>query len=213
MEIMVIALKMLLILFFILLFILLLIMFIPFKYFFYGRIDDSIKGKVEIGWTFGLVKMVIYKDEKNPVLRVTIFGGTFFNRKLINSNNVKKQNKSKKIFKIRKIGKELLEEGFKYVIAIFNDIKPKELKITGIYGFDDPSMTGMILGLINMIKGIKPNLQINLEPLFTEKIINIEAQICGDIKVYIICYRTIKVLMKKEIRRSLFGKPKTAETF
>ncbi|WP_297423135.1 hypothetical protein [Clostridium sp.] len=42
---------------------------------------------------------------------------------------------------------------------------------------------------------------------------NIDAQVGGEIKLYLLCYRTLKLFMKKEVRENLFKKPKTVETF
>lgn len=219
MTIVFIFLKILLILLCIMLSILLLIVFIPFEYFFIGKINGAIEGKIEIRWLFRLIKVVICTGKENPQLTINICRLNIYDKKLIKKTYIKKQSKSikenrlKKGFKFNRIGKESLIELFKYSKEIFNIIRPKHFKIAGVYGFYDPSLTGMFLGLISMLSGAIPNAQINMEPSFDEEFINIEAQIHGNIKVYVLCYRTIKLLMKKEIRQILFKKSKTTETF
>jgi hypothetical protein len=52
-----------------------------------------------------------------------------------------------------------------------------------------------------------------VEPDFEEELINIEVEINGDIKVCVICYRTLRFIIKKEVRKFLFKKSKTVETF
>lgn len=213
MAIVFILLKILLILLFIMLSVLILIVFIPFEYFFIGKISDSIEGKIEIRWVLGLIKVIIRKAKENPQLTVNICRINIYDKKFIKKTYRKKQSKSKKGFKFENIGKEFLIELFSYSKDIFNLIRPKHLKIVGAYGFYDPSLTGMLLGVISILSELIPSAQINMQPSFNEEIINSEAQVDGKIKVYVLCYKTIKLLLKKEIRQILFEKSKTAETF
>lgn len=219
MTFLIIVLKILLILMLILLSILALIIFVPFKYLLKGKIDGNIGGSIETRWLFGLVKVLVYKYEDKPEIKIVICGLKIFSKKLIEHKETKekksdKKEKSKKKSKSkRSFGKDLLLEFFKYFKDIINIVKPKYIKISGVYGFEDPSLTGMLLGVISIIKGAVPKAQIYVEPNFEEEFINIEAEIYGDIKVYVICYRTLKLIIKKEVRKFLFKKSKTAETF
>jgi hypothetical protein len=220
MTIMLIIFKILFILLCILLSILLLILFIPFEYFLNGKINDSAEAKAEIRWTFGLIKIIICKYEDKPQVNIIICGLGIYNKKLTKGNNEKKQKKLSKHEKTKKeskpkrnIGKNLILELFKYFKDIINIVKPKYFRISGVYGFEDPSLTGMLLGIISMIKGAVPNAQIYINPVFEEETINIEAEIYGNIKVCVICYRTLKLLIKKDVRKNLFKKSKTSETF
>lgn len=219
MAFLIIILKILLILMLILLSILTLILFIPFKYFINGKIDGSIGGGAEIRWLFGLVKVFVCKYGDKPEIKVVICGVKVFSKKLIEDNEKKerkpgKKEKSKKRSKPkRSLGKDLLLEFFKYFKDVINIVKPQYFKISGVYGFEDPSLTGMLLGIISIIKGGVPNAHIYVESDFDEVLINIEIEIKGDIKVCVICYRTLKLIIKKEVRKFLFKKSKTAETF
>lgn len=219
MTFLIIILKILLILMLILLSILALIIFVPFKYLLKGKIDGSIGGSIETIWLFGLVKFLVYKYEDKPEIRIVICGLKVFSKKLIEDNETKekksdKKEKSKKKSKSkRSFGKDLLLEFFKYFKDIINIVKPKHFKISGVYGFEDPSLTGMLLGIISIIKGAVPKAQIYVDPDFEEELMNIDAEIYGDIKVFVICYRTLKLILKKEVRKFLFKKSKTAETF
>jgi hypothetical protein len=217
MAFLIIILKILLILMLLLISILVLILFIPFKYFMKGKIDGYIGGSVETRWLFGLVKFIVYKYEDKPKIKIVICGLKVFSKKLIEDNEKKKPDKKerskKKSKSKRSFGKDLLLEFFKYFKDIINIVKPKYFKISGVYGFEDPSLTGMLLGIISIIKGAVPKAQIYVEPDFEEELINVEAEIYGDIKVCVICYRTLKLIIKKEVRKFLFKKSKTAETF
>ncbi len=220
MTFMLILLKILIILICILLAILMLILFIPFQYFMNGKIDGSIGGKGEARWIFGLVKVIVYKYEDEPEINIIVCGLNIYSRKLIEENNEKKEKKASKKKKTKKepkskrnIGKNLLVEIFYYFKDIINIVKPKYFRISGVYGFEDPSLTGMLLGIISIIKGAVPKAKIDVNPVFEEEIINIEVEIYGDIKVCVICYRTIKLIIKKEVRKFLFKKSETAETF
>jgi len=214
MIVMLIIFKILLILLCILLSILMLILFIPFEYFLIGKINDSAEGNVEIRWIFGLFRIIICKYEEKPQMKIIICGLNVYNKKLTKENSVKKHKKSKKESKSRRnIGKNLIIEFFKYFKEIINIVKPKYFRITGVYGFEDPSLTGMLLGFISIMRGAVPSAQIYAEPDFDEENINIEAEIYGDIKVCVIGYRTLKLLIKKDVRQILFKKSKTSETF
>ena len=64
----------------------------------------------------------------------------------------------------------------------------------------------MLLGVISIIKGVAPNAPIYANPIFEEETINIEAEIYGDIKVCMIFYRTLKLIIKKDVRKNLLNK-------
>ena len=214
MIVMLIIFKILIIVLCVLLSILLLVLFIPFEYFLNGKINDSAEGTVEIRWIFGLFRIIICKYEEKPEIRIIICGLNVYNKKLIKKINAKKHKKPKKEARPRRsIGKKLIIELFNYFKDIINIVKPKYFRIRGVYGFEDPSLTGMLLGVISIIKGAVPNAQIYVEPVFEEETINLEAEIYGDIKGCVVCYRTIKLIIKKDVRRNLFKKSKTAETF
>ena len=214
MTIMFIILKILFILLCILLSILLLMLFIPFEYLLNGKIHDSAEGKAEIRWIFGLIKIIICKYDEKPEIKIIICGLNIYNKKLTKKINTKKYKKSKKEHKRRtNIGKKLIIELFKYFKDVINIVKPKYFRISGVYGFEDPSLTGMLLGLISIIKGAVPNAEIYVEPVFEEETINIETEIYGNIKVWVICYRTLKLIIKKEVRQILFKKSKLLKLF
>lgn len=219
MAFLIVILKILLTLMLIVLSILALIIFVPFKYFMKGKIDGNIGGSIETRWLFGVVKVFVYKYEDKPEIKIVICGLKVFSKKLIEDNEKKekkpdkKEKPKKKSKSKRNFGKDLLLEVFKYFKDIINIVKPKYFKISGVYGFEDPSLTGMLLGIISIIEGVVPNAQIYVEANFEEELINIEAEIYGDIKVCVICYRTLKLIVKKEVRQFLFKKSKTVETF
>jgi hypothetical protein len=185
----------------------------------YGKIDGNIGGSVETRWLFGLVKVIVYKYEDKPEINIVICGLKVFSKKLIEDNEKKqkipdKKRKDKiKSKSKRSFGKDLLLEFIKYFKDIINIVKPKYFKISGVYGFEDPSLTGMLLGLISIIRGAVPKARFYVEPDFEEELINIEVEINGDIKVCVICYRTLRFIIKKEVRKFLFKKSKTVETF
>lgn len=220
MTVMLIIFKILLILLCILLSILMLILFIPFEYFLNGKINDNAEGEIEIRWIFRLFRIVICKYEEKPEMKIIICGLNIYNKELIKGTNTKenktspKHERSKKELKPRRnIGKNLIIELFKYFKDIINIVKPKHFRISGVYGFEDPSLTGMLLGVISIIKGTVPNAQIYVEPFFEEENINIEAEIYGDVKVCIICYRTLKLLIKKDVRKKYLKSLKLLKLF
>jgi hypothetical protein len=78
----------------------------------------------------------------------------------------------------------------------------------GTYGFDDPSLTGMVSGAAAIIKAIIPNARVGLYPDFTREVLDLDFRAEGSMTVGSLAYQTIKTALKKPVRKILFRRKK-----
>ncbi|AWI06370.1 DUF2953 domain-containing protein [Clostridium drakei] len=202
----------------IILFILALLLFIPFKYNLYYNINDSSNFEGTILWLFNLFKIKALQEEN---FKITLFIGNKAIRVISESEHseikeVKNDNKKSKKTKTNNI-KSFMEKKFlSCVFSYFKDmlkiVKPDEVKINGVYGFDDPCITGLLSGFIPIIAQVIPHSYINLNPVFDDDVIDIKASMCGKTFLFLMVFRTLKFILKKDVRKILLKKSKTSET-
>lgn len=124
-----------------------------------------------------------------------------------------KKKKGRKSFELKDVtDKELMNEVIEYIKRMFCIIKPKQLYLSGTYGFDDPSLTGIICGAAGAIKSLIPHANLNLTPDFSQEILEIDLCAEGRIIVGSLAYQTVKTVFKMPVRKILFKKKKV-ETF
>lgn len=208
-----ILLKILVILLCILLILLIAFMLIPFEYNLNLKVNENISFEAKLLWLFHLTKVNFLKEDSSFKINFFILNRRIFS---INPSKKPKVNVKEKKHK-KKLGKSFFKKDFlTYAIYYFKDIlkiiKPKMVEIKGIYGFYDPSITGILSGLIPIIEQSIPNSNIKIQPIFDDEIIEIEANIWGKVILFSIIYRTLRFILKKEVRRILFKKSKTVET-
>lgn len=126
---------------------------------------------------------------------------------------IKKVCKNAKDFKDF-ITDEGTKEAFHFVkrelIVLLKHIRPRKIKGYIHYGFEDPSVTGKVLGIIYMLSsGTHKNFQINAD--FEDKVLEGEVHFRGYIQVYvllIIAWRLYKNENLKEVleRRRTYGR-------
>lgn len=126
---------------------------------------------------------------------------------------IKKVCKNAKDFKDF-ITDERTKEAFHFVkkesIVLLKHIRPRKIKGYVHYGFEDPSVTGKVLGVIYMLSsGTHKNFQINAD--FEDKVLEGEVHFKGYVQVYvllIIAWRLYKNENLKEVleRRRTYGR-------
>lgn len=199
----------------IILFILALLLFIPFKYNLYYNINDSSNFEGTILWLFNLFKLKASQEEN---FKITLFIGSkaiYVISESGHSENkeVKDDNKKTKTTNIKNfIEKKFLSCVLSYFKDMLKIIKPDEIKINGVYGFDDPCITGLLSGFIPIIAQVIPHSHINLNPVFDDDVIDIKAIMCGKTFLFLMVFRTLKFILKKDVRKILLKKSKTSET-
>jgi hypothetical protein len=187
---------------------LLMLLFIRFNYALKVRINEEMTGMVISKWLFGLLKIEVFKAGVKPQVKV------YLSRLCIYSSKMKfTKKKSKKIktpFEFPE--KEFIIDMLVLIKEVFNVIKPTTFIVRGSYGFEDPAITGITSATICMMQQNIPSCKIFLTPIFEDEIIDIEIEIAGNIKAFIVVYFVIKFIFKKEVRNIIFKKRFRTET-
>ena len=198
--------------------IILLFLIIPFEYYISSKIDEKINVDITLLFFKKIVKAMVKHEDTKEIFLLKIMGLRII-RKEIKSPDIKiekeekeknKKNSKKKkksSFNIRDyIEREFINDLINYFKDIIRIIKPKTVKINGFYGFDDPSLTGMICGIIPLISNLIPKSDINLQPVFDDEIIEIECDVHGKISLLSAIVKTLKLIFKKNNRQKIFKK-------
>lgn len=96
--------------------------------------------------------------------------------------------------------KELVVFIFKNIKNILKHIFPKKHYIYIKFGFDDPSLTGQLLGLLSVIK-TSLNLNINFESDFDNKCFESDFYLKGRIRLIYLLIIAIKVFFNKNVQQ------------
>ena len=199
------VLNVILVIFLVLVTLLLMGLFIPISYRLFGKINDGLSCEGSFTWLFRCVRFNFMVEDYKPKFQVILFGKevkikTKLDKKQKKKNNVKPKSKNK--FP----GWDFIKEAICFFEDIFNIIRPKVFKIRGVYGLDDPCVTGFINAILCTINGVIPNDCIELNAIYDDEIIDIEILAEGDLKLFIIGFRSLKFILKKENRKIIFKK-------
>lgn len=185
-----------------------LLLLVPFEYRLRGKFDEDFYGEASINWFFGLVKFLVHKSKSKCDIGFVLCGknipaGRKGNKK---GRNIEKSKEKKKSSKKIDFTKKLINIFYNYCKDVLKIVKPKYFKAVGVYGCEDPSITGFICGFISIINEVIPNSNINLKPVFEEEVIDIESEVYGVVVPMTIAYKTLRLVMKKEVRKIMFTK-------
>ena len=93
----------------------------------------------------------------------------------------------------------------KSIEKILYIVKPKYVKIKGVYGLGNPYITGILGGIFAIIESIVPQSSVNIRPDFCNKVCNMNVEIKGDLKIisliFIIFKNFIMGNAERETRR------------
>jgi len=121
-----------------------------------------------------------------------------------------KKEKEKKVPGFREIAdRTLINEIIEYIKRVLNIVRPKYMHLYATYGFDDPSLTGMVCGAAAVVKSMIPHARVGLYPDFTQEIIDLDLRAEGSMTVGSLAYQTIRTALKKPVRIILFRKKKS----
>ena len=85
------------------------------------------------------------------------------------------------------------------LIKLIKHIRPRKIKGYLHFGFDDPSYTGKLLGLIYIFtKGTHKNFQINAD--FENKVLEGDVKIKGNIKIYFLLILALQLYKNKNLK-------------
>lgn len=193
--------------------ILCLVLFVPFRYMISGNINEEVLSlDAYVKWLFGAVKGTVSFENGEIEYRLTILRIHFDISNIVNKNTLTKR--EKKTEKDSKSNKDKAKKkkqhlslnnlfdtvtsNYKKFKDIINIIKPKYFNVHGFYGFEDLSLTGQITAIICVFIHSE---NVNLVPVFDREIIDVQAEIRGDIKVSLIASRFIKYFFKKKFKK------------
>lgn len=212
------------ILLYILLFILglvMLLLLIPVNYSGQVITAEGLKAEVVVGWAWKLFG--INAEMEGEAVAVTL---RIFNRRIYRIKNGKaaeeeevieelpenkeKAQKQKKDFSIKDIAnRAFIEEIIEYFKRVVGILKPKYLHLYGTYGFEDPSITGILCGATGIINAMIPHARINLNPDFTREVIDLDIRAEGSMTAGSLVYQTIRTLFKRPVRKIWFRRKKS----
>ena len=145
------------------------------------------------------------KDKKSILKRVQDFWNKvknfFIQTKQSIINAIEKYKEIKKVLKA-KITKKAYRFLKARIIKILKHIRPRKVRANLKVGFEDPYITGKVLGYIGMAYGIlKINPEkIQIEPYFDKKILEGTFLIKGRVVPCVILYHGLRVFFNSEIR-------------
>lgn len=193
--------------------ILLLILFIPFKYegiaYISINIEEKLTAEANLIWMFGLLKIQFLKSAKTSYIKLYISKICMFS-KIIGqtlendaSNTETSKSKKRKKLKPKKTWKlSGIKIIFEYFSEILNIVKPKSIIIEGVYGFYDPSITGLIAAITPVISFPCTTLcKVNLNPSFEDEVVDISGKVNGNFFSISIIYRTVSLIIKTKLRK------------
>ncbi|AAK81199.1 hypothetical protein BJV85_000637 [Clostridium acetobutylicum] len=162
--------------------------------------DDSIDINSSIVFLFGIITIKFIKKGDKLDFSVCLFG------KRMKKKNKKQKYKKKKNNKKKKKWKSIFTNLLEYFRQVLNILKPKVFKIEGVYGFYDPSITGIISAILPIVTEIVPLASISLDPTFEEEKLDISIKIYGDITPIVLAIRTLSFLLSRDVRKVIFEK-------
>lgn len=184
---------------------LLLILFIPFKYEITAKITEKICCQISIVWMFGIIGIRVLKFEDKPEIKIYLSNICVFTKFIGNNSKgetdekVKKRGKSKKFSKLFDF--QTLKYIPKYIKEILNIVKPKSIKIDGVYGFSDPYITGIVTIADSILVNTDLCHNIDLRPVFEDEILDIEVEISGVILNFKILFKTVCLFIESKFRK------------
>ncbi|MBX4260232.1 DUF2953 domain-containing protein [Clostridium estertheticum] len=200
--------------------IILLFLIIPFEYYISSKIDEKINVDITLLFFKKIVKVMVRHEDTKEIFLLKFMGLCIIRKEIKspdikiekeekekNKKNSKKKKEKKSSFNIRDyIEREFINDLINYFKDIINIVKPKFAKINGFYGFEDPSLTGVICGIIPLISNLIPKSDINLQPVFDDEIIEIECDVHGKISLLSAIIKTLRFVFKKNNRQKIFKK-------
>lgn len=199
----------------------LLLLLIPFNY--KGKVlaADGFRAQLSFGWAGRLLGIKAELEGEAYDVSLTVLDRKIYKFKTGSTGEQEEQaepsleekaegRKEKKGPSLKELAnRTLINEIIDYFKRLLGIIKPRYLHLCGTYGFEDPSLTGIVSGTAGIIKGIIPYARLELTPDFTREIIDLELRAEGSVSAGNIAYQTLRTVLKKPVREILFRKKKS----
>jgi hypothetical protein len=218
MAILLIIIKILLYLLLFLLGLVLLLLIIPVNYRGQVLTAEGFRAQFAFGWAGKLLGVSAEIEGENLDVTLRILGKRVHKlkgrgqegKKEQSEQKTEKKEKEKKLPRFRELAdRTLINEILEYIKRVLNIVKPKYIHLYATYGFDDPSITGMVCGAAEALKPMIPHAGVRLNPDFTQEIIDLDFCAEGSMMAGGLVYQTIRTALKKPVRKILFRKKKS----
>jgi len=145
----------------------------PFSYALNAELGERLHLAATIKWLGITVNLTAARPENR--LKVKIFGLAPVNKKI---------EKPVDFFNIihtvlATVSGDIIRAGFVFLKRLWRSLHLRKLDITGVYGFADPAVTGMLCGFIETFRHSRPVAVINLTPVFEEQLLAGRITACG----------------------------------
>lgn len=123
----------------------------------------------------------------------------------LSETKTKKNTKNKKMTDefVNNLNIDFIVHCLKYINKIWTSIKPKQLTLYAIYGFEDPYYTGLVCSFTNALSPILKEYDVNLSPSFGESILSGELKIKGRITIIVLIYVIVRFMVTNPIKNIL----------
>lgn len=199
----------------ILLFLLVVLLSVPLTFKARGQTMD-LQLDLRLAWGRGLLAAVVETTGRKNSFRLRFAGITLPTsrkkpdqvraaRKTARQKSRKKEQKSKKDqrgFSLSTLtavfSRELLAEIRDFLKKLFKFLRLR-LQLSGVYGTDDPALTGFLAGSMAALSTGKVN--INLNPDYNEQVLDVRGEASGRVVPIIIIWLAVRLLLSKPVRR------------
>lgn len=204
----------------IILLILLAVLFIPIEYGASGYKDEEDYNlKVHVSWFFrGLAFSCILENTIWPKLNFKLFGFEVKQKRDGKSENKSEKKKKKQKEKSGKdagkfFNKEFISKAIGAVVDVLVYLKPRVFDIQAVFGFDDPSYTGLACIVVYNIPRMGENCNIDLTPVFDEEVLKGRFNIQGRIVLATILWIALKFILSKPVRNIIFKRERKIKNY
>lgn len=199
----------------------LLLLLVPFNYKGHLAAADGFRAELAAGWAWKLLGINAEVEGKAVDITLRVLDRRVYRLKKKEGVTAGEaaEEKPKKAEKDKRAGRGLslkditdkafINEILGYLKKVLDIAKPKYLHLYGTYGFDDPSLTGMVCGAAGIIKSIIPDARLHLVPDFTREVLELDMRAEGSMTAGSLAYQTIRTVLKKPVRKIIFRKKKS----
>lgn len=200
---------------------LIILLSIPIRYSGMLVTSGGLRVQLSLGWAWRLLGVNVERDREAYDITLRIFNRSIYklerkkseeNAEQLKEQHEKKEKEEKKRgqFSLNDFtDRALINEILEYFKRVLDIAGPKYFQLYGTYGFDDPSLTGIVCGATEMIKAIIPNARLELTPDFTGEAMDLNLRVDGSVSAGRLVYQTIRTMLKKPVRKTLFGEKKS----
>lgn len=175
-----------------------------------GELAESLNFQGQVRWARGMLSLNITHRQGKNLLTWSIFGfekqgsakpeketGKRKDDEKNKHGNAKKRKKKSNTSITSFLNLEFLMAAKKGFYKLMHNLH-MQINLSGAYGFDDPSLTGIVMGLVYALK-IK-NSSININPDFSREVVDLKGRFQGWLVPLQIIVTAVGILLMKPVR-------------